>query len=61
MTGPKVTLHDVSVEGDGDREQLLGAIETAVRTAASGHSAPTPAALRTGIRKAVAGQEGGGQ
>lgn len=56
MTSSRVTLHDVSVEGDGDHEQIIDAIERAVQGAAGSDATPSAANVRASIQHAVAGE-----
>lgn len=60
MTDPKVTLHDVSVEGAADRDGVLEAIERAVAAASRDVATPSARTLRAGISNSVPDAIGGG-
>jgi len=53
MTDPKVTLHDVSVEGTVDHDGVLEAIQRAVAAAASDGTTPSAGTLRASISNSV--------
>lgn len=60
MTDPKVTLHDVSVEGAADRDAVLEAIERAVAAASRRGTTPSTRTLKAGISNDVPDAIGGG-
>lgn len=53
MTDPKVTLHDVSVEGAADPGDVVDAVRDAV-AAAVAEGTPTQDAVRTAVASSVA-------
>jgi len=53
MTDPKVTLHDVSVEGTADHDGVLEAIQRAVAAASSDGPTPSARTLKAGISNDV--------
>jgi hypothetical protein len=60
VTDPKVTLHDVSVEGTADPDGVLQAIEAAVMAASHGGATPSLSRLRASITNSVPNRMNGG-